>query len=421
MKYFSMLYNRRLLVYNGEYYFPADGNMSEDGTDMEKLYETFPYLRDFEAVVTAAGPGRDGHYMVELDRTAFYPEGGGQPSDVGTLNGIFVLHVSEKDGRVIHETAGPLAVGERVCGEIDWDRRFSNMQSHSGEHLVSGLIHRRFGYDNVGFHMGRDEVTVDFNGVMTQDQMLEIERQANRMIYDNLPLKVMYPSKDELAAMDYRSKKEIEGQVRLVEIPGADLCACCGTHVEKTGEIGLVKLTGMIRYKGGVRISMLCGMRALEDYERRQEQTRQISVLLSAKPETIVDAVERLKAESADKDARLAELGRRLMELKCFALPDSDAPLFAAGDLLPQQLRQYANLLMESGKGSVILAAVPVPSGIQYVLASHSRDVRPLAKELNQRFSGKGGGSAGMVQGNVKGTEREIGEAFLELAAKEGV
>ena len=210
-----------------------------------------------------------------------------------------------------------------------------------------------------------------------------------------------------------RSKKEIEGQVRLVEIPGADCCACCGTHVERTGEIGMVKFTGMINYKGGVRISLLCGMRALEDYERKQEQIRQISVLLSAKQESLVEAVERMKQESAEKDGQMVGLYRQLFGLKCSAMAPGDSPLLVLEEgLSPVQLRQYANLLMEEGRGSVILALTPAKEGFHYVLASRTEDMRLLSKTLNGKLSGRGGGSPQMVQGSFAAGESMIRETF---------
>ena len=185
----------------------------------------------------------------------------------------------------------------QVHGEIDWDRRFSNMQNHSGEHLVSGLIHQTFGYDNVGFHMGRDEITIDFNGPIGPDQLLEIERRANRMIWENLPIAVMYPSGQELASMDYRSKKEIEGQVRLVEIPGADCCACCGTHTAFTGAVGQIKILAAENYKGGVRLSIVCGGRALEAAQAMRARQAEIGALLSAKASETANAVHRVYDE----------------------------------------------------------------------------------------------------------------------------
>ena len=231
---------------------------------MNKLYYDSAYIKEFEAQVLSCQEGKKG-WEITLSATAFYPEGGGQPADTGLLGNVRVTDVHEKDGQVVHYTDGPLPVGEMVRGVIDWDRRFQHMQEHSGEHLVSGLIHQRFGYDNVGFHMGTDEVTIDFNGVLEWGDLMAIEEKANGMIWENLEISAVYPEKDELDAMEYRSKKELTGAVRIVSIPGGDVCACCGTHVERTGEIGLVKFLSMIHYKGGVRISLLCGKRAGED------------------------------------------------------------------------------------------------------------------------------------------------------------
>ena len=269
---------------------------------MNKLYYDSAYIKEFEAQVLSCQEGKKG-WETTLSATAFYPEGGGQPADTGLLGNVRVTDVHEKDGQVIHYTDGPLPVGEMVRGVIDWDRRFQHMQEHSGEHLVSGLIHQRFGYDNVGFHMGTAEVTIDFNGPLEWADLMAIEEKANGMIWENLEISAVYPEKDELDAMEYRSKKELTGAVRIVSIPGGDICACCGTHVERTGEIGLVKFLSMIHYKGGVRISLLCGKRAVEDYERKRDQVQRISVLLSARPGEIARAVEKLK----DEDAKLQE------------------------------------------------------------------------------------------------------------------
>ena len=194
---------------------------------MNKLYYDSAYIKEFEAQVLSCQEGKKG-WEITLSATAFYPEGGGQPADTGLLGNVRVTDVHEKDGQVVHYTDGPLPVGEMVRGVIDWDRRFQHMQEHSGEHLVSGLIHQRFGYDNVGFHMGTDEVTIDFNGVLEWGDLMAIEEKANGMIWENLEISAVYPEKDELDAMEYRSKKELTGAVRIVSIPGGDVCACCG-------------------------------------------------------------------------------------------------------------------------------------------------------------------------------------------------
>ena len=261
-----------------------------------RLFYEDVYIQEFEAIVLSCEE-KDGKYHVILNATAFYPEGGGQPYDMGILGGAHVTAVHDVKGEIVHYTDAPLAVGETVTGEINWDRRFQNMQGHSGEHLVSGLIHAKYGYDNVGFHMGSEEITIDLNGTLTWDELLEIEKKANRMIWENLEISAVYPEKDELDAMEYRSKKELTGDIRIVSIPNGDTCACCGTHVAKTGEIGLVKFLTMIHYKGGVRISLLCGEEAVMDYEKKREELQKISVFLSAKAGKTADAVEKLKNE----------------------------------------------------------------------------------------------------------------------------
>ena len=235
---------------------------------MKKLYYDSAYIKEFEGTVLSCRKGKKAYEAV-LDQTAFYPEGGGQPTDTGILGGIRVLEVHEKNGEVIHYLEQPLTVGQTVKGVIDWENRFIHMQEHSGEHLVSGLIHAKYGYDNVGFHMGAEEVTIDFNGLIEWDDLMEIEHKANSMIWENLEIYADFPAKEELEHLDYRSKKELNGDVRIVKIPGGDICACCGTHVKRTGEIGLVKFLSMIHYKGGVRISLLCGKRAVEDYRQK--------------------------------------------------------------------------------------------------------------------------------------------------------
>lgn len=383
---------------------------------MEKLYYADSYTQSFDATVTTCTPTPQGRFLVALDQTAFYPEGGGQPYDTGTLGGANVLEVHEKDGKILHTTDAPLKPGTAVTGRIDWGRRFSHMQNHSGEHILSGIIHRRFGYDNVGFHMGSDAVTVDFNGVITPEELLEVETAANRLIYENVPVITTYPSQEELRAMDYRSKKELSGEVRIVTIPEGDICACCGTHVKTTGAIGIIKTTGMINYKGGVRISMLCGKDALADYRKRQNQVTDISHLLSAKADAVTEAVAKLKAESSEKDMLINRLYQEIFAAKTESLPDSSEPLcLFEENLNPVQLRQFCTLLYEQKKGIVVAVCSWNGTAYQFALGSGSVDVRQISKTLNQQLGGRGGGSSLMVQGMWSATEDEIRSAVSAI------
>ena len=381
---------------------------------MNKLYYDSAYIKEFEAQVLSCQEGKKG-WEITLSATAFYPEGGGQPADTGILGNVRVTDVHEKDGQVIHYTDGPLPVGEMVRGVIDWDRRFQHMQEHSGEHLVSGLIHQRFGYDNVGFHMGTDEVTIDFNGTLEWADLMAIEEKANGMIWENLEISAVYPEKDELDAMEYRSKKELTGAVRIVSIPGGDVCACCGTHVECTGEIGLVKFLSMIHYKGGVRISLLCGKRAVEDYERKRDQVQRISVLLSARPGEIARAVEKLKDEDAKLQEKLVAAYDKLLASEVRGIKEGDGDIFILEpDFEAIQLRHLVNRLLEEKKGRTVLALGGATEGsFLYVLGSRDGDMRRLSRELNGLLNGRGGGSAQMAQGTFFATKEQL-QAILK-------
>lgn len=374
---------------------------------MRKLYYESPYKREFEATVLSCVKGKRG-YEVVLNETAFYPEGGGQPADTGTIDGIPVSDVHEKDGVVVHYAEGELPVGKNVKGVIDWERRFSLMQEHSGEHLVSGLIHSAFGYDNVGFHMGADEVTIDLNGVLEWKDLMEIEEKANEIIWENREIYAGFPPKEELEAMEYRSKKELTGDVRIVRIPGGDTCACCGTHVARTGEIGLVKFLSMMHYKGGVRISLLCGKRAVEDYEKKRSQVQKVSNLLSAKPDEIAGAVEKMKQETVRLQEKLSGCYHALIESRVKTMEKSEGNLCLFEENFgSQQLRQLVNRALEEKKGKNVLALSEIPEGgFQYVLGSQDEDMRLLSRELNQALNGRGGGSMQMAQGTFF-TEKE--------------
>lgn len=387
--------------------------------DQNRLYYATPYVKTFMCTVESCVQNKKGTWDAVLNQTAFYPEGGGQPSDTGTLNGVKVLHVSEKGETIIHELEAPLEEGTLAEGVIDWQKRYDNMQQHTGEHIFSGLVHKHFGYDNVGFHMGTDEVTVDFNGVLTQEQLDDLEDGANQLIYDNVPVHVFYPSEEELAQLDYRSKKELTGAVRIVEIPGGDICACCGTHVETTGEVGIIKLRTMINYKGGVRISMLCGRRALVDYRERLKDEIRISNLLSAKLALVPEAVEKLKNEIQEKDFANGRLWQQLLEKKAESYPESNDILAVFEEnLSPVQLRQLATMLYEKKKGKIagVFSGKEEEQLYQYALGSSQADMRKLSKAMNGALNGRGGGSNLMAQGSFKASAAEIREVLIREA-----
>ena len=382
----------------------------------EKLFYEDSHIAEFEAQVlscTAAGSG----YEVELDRTAFFPEGGGQYADTGMLGGVRVTDVQERDGRVLHMTDGPLDAGMRVAGRIDWEDRFMKMQQHSGEHIVSGLVHARFGYNNVGFHLGTEDCTMDFSGVLTEGQLMEIEREANRAVWKDLEIETLYPTEEELKNLKYRSKIEIEGQVRIIVIPGYDVCACCAPHVKRTGEIGLIKLTHMQHYKGGVRVTMLCGSRALADYGIKQAQAREISALLCAKVNETAEAVSQLKDENNALKYAAAGLEKKLVRCHAEMIPANEEPVcIFTDDLGGESMRGLMNLVLEDGHLLCAVLHGNEADGYRYVMGSRTVDMRVFAKGFNSDFNGRGGGSTEMVQGTVKGDPDMIRAWIIEKA-----
>lgn len=381
----------------------------------ELLYYKDSHLYSFDAVVLSCEQKND-FFLISLDKTAFFPEGGGQFGDIGSLTivdspatVIPVFDTHEKDSTVFHYTKAPIPLGTKVHGEVDWDTRFSRMQQHSGEHIVSGLIHQCFGFDNVGFHLGDGEVTLDFNGVLTKEELVQIEQKANTVIWKNLPIKILYPTKEELSSMEYRSKIEIQGQVRIVSIPDVDTCACCAPHVFFTGEIGIVKLIDLQSHRGGVRITMLAGNRALTDYQKKEQNVKSISVLLSSKEDFVYEAVEKLKEEQFKLNGRLMQMQEaQIQRIALQYQPDCDSICLFENELDPVFSRELVNLLTAKSKGIVSVFHGTDQNGYRYIIGSSSADVRPFCKELNQAFQGKGGGKAEMVQGSLVALQKDI-------------
>ena len=381
----------------------------------QKLYYEDPFLREFPATVQTCEPSKDG-WRVTLDCTAFYPEGGGQPADHGALGGVRVTDVHERDGVVFHTCDGPVEPGAMVMGTIDWARRFDHMQQHSGEHIISGILCEKFHCDNVGFHLGAETVTIDYNAGISWDQALEAERLANEAVWADRPVEISCPLPEELAELNYRSKKELTGKVRIVTFPGADCCACCGTHVLQAGQVGIIKVLSCQKFREGVRLEILCGRRAMDYLSQVYTQTRTIAQRLSVKPRDAAAAVERLEAELSAARAAQAHL-----EETAFAAIAKEHA--GQGDILlfqppmkPDSIRRLADAAARTCGG---LAAVFAGEGEKYAYAlvrPDGGDIAPLVRELNRTLQGRGGGRSGFAQGSVQAARREI-ETFF---AKQG-
>jgi len=381
--------------------------------ETKKLYYENCYLKTFTAKVIECQMQEE-TYAVVLDRTIFFPEGGGQPADIGVLNTVNVLDVHENGKKIVHTTDRPLEVGTTVTGGIHWPHRFALMQQHSGEHIVSGIVHRLFGFDNVGFHMGSKAVTVDFNGELDEENMALVEYLSNEAVYRNLPIQISYPSPEELAELNYRSKKELTGQVRIVTVPDYDVCACCGTHVAHTGEIGMIKLVSAQRYKGGTRVSLQLGSKARADYTEKAQNVNAISVLLSSKQEDVLSAVEHLLSENNALKQEAVLMHEQIFEAKASLVENGTKNIcLFEKNLMPNDLRKLCLLLCERVSGTAAVFSANDKAGYQYALGNRNEDVRPLGKELNQMFHGHGGGSKELVQGSVTATQDEL-ERFFE-------
>lgn len=381
--------------------------------EMNELFYRDEYAREFDAEVISCQKGKKG-YEVVLSDTAFYPEGGGQPADRGTLGQVNVLDVKRRNGEILHITDAPLEPGMTVHGVLDWERRFDHMQQHSGEHILSGMVHAQFGYDNVGFHMNDEVVTVDFNGPITWEEAMELEDKVNAYIWTDAESRELYPSEEELKAMNYRSKIELKGKVRLVEYPGADLCACCGTHVAHTGEIGLMKILSVSRHKDGVRMEMLFGGRAMKDYDRKHLLNTEFSCRLSAKPYETGEALQRVLDEMNAMKFRMQAMNERYYAMRATSIPVGEPVIFFNEPGMSMvEIRKFCDYLISTGKVKTAMIISPKDKeSVNYVMGSADLNMRDVGKLLNEELHGRGGGRPEMVQGSFQAEAKAVEQAF---------
>ncbi len=375
-----------------------------------KLYYEDAFMRAFDAKVLSCEPLKKG-FAVVLDQTAFYPEGGGQPCDFGTLNDARVRDVQEKDGVIVHTCDKELSVGETVHGEIEWQRRFDHMQQHSGEHIVSGMLCSTYHCDNTGFHMGNDSVIIDYNADIPWEGVLEIEARANAYIWENHPFEVLWPNAEELKALPYRSKKELTGAVRITSFPGADMCACCGTHVALSGQVGLVKFIGWQKFRDGVRLELLCGERAVRYLAANWEQNRAIGQALSVKPDKTFAAVERLQNELLTVKAKADKLEEDAFAQIAASYKDAGDILLVREDMTSDGVRRLCDAVSAQCGGRCAVFAGS-DGAYKYAIIHAGQDIRAMVKDMNAALSGRGGGRDGFAQGSVSATADEIRAFF---------
>lgn len=378
-----------------------------------RLFDENAYLAEFESTVLSCEKTEKG-FSVILDATAFFPEGGGQFPDMGTINGIEVLDVQEdKEGVIRHLLANEIPAGEKVAGKIDWLRRFDFMQQHSGEHIFSGIAHEKYGAANVGFHLGLYETTIDLDVPLGEEQISEIETLVNEAVYKNIPIEISYPSEEELEVLPYRSKKKLTGKIRIVTVPGYDICACCGTHVKTTGEIGIVKITAFQNYKGGTRLFMLCGKRAFMDYLSKNRDVIKVTNSLSVKPEELCMAVKRLENEITEHKIYESALKKELFELKAEKLGTGEKICVFEKNLSPDELRRYCLTLTENFKIAGVFCGED--GNYKYAVSSKTENCSAFAKEMNAVLNGRGGGKPELIQGGCSAKAEEIEDFFNKL------
>ena len=382
-------------------------------TKTQRLFDIDPKTCEFDAVVLSCEAREDCRFDVVLDKTAFFPNEGGQACDSGTLGGVRVLSVDERGGVIVHTLDAALSVGEAVHGSIDWEPRFRRMQNHTGEHIISGLVFKIYGYNNVGFHLGAFDVIADFDGELTETDIRRIERLANDVVFACRAVKATYPEPCELEKIAYRSKLDITEGVRIVEIEGVDMCACCAPHVENTGEVGLIKILDFLRYKGGVRVHMQCGLDALDDYNARCEQIRRVSMAISAKQGEIADGVDRLIEEQSRLRGEIAALKRELLAYKLERIECTEKSICIFDDMTDMlAARNFVNEAVGKTARVCALFCGNDDAGYKYIMASNTVDLKANMAQINTAIGGKGGGSPRMIQGSCAAKREEIEKYF---------
>ena len=380
---------------------------------MRKLYYDNCMLREFSATVTGCEESEKG-WRVTLDATAFYPEGGGQACDLGTLDGVAVTDVQEEGEAVIHLCSQALEVGKTVSGIIDWQRRFDLMQQHTGEHILSGLINSKFGWHNVGFHVGKDVMEVDFDGPISPEEVQWLEEQANRVIWEDMAVKCFVPDEEELEKTVYRSKRRLPWPVRIVQVPGIDSCACCGVHTATTGQVGLIKILSCTKFHSGVRLELVCGGRAYRYTAAVFEQNRQISQLLSAKPLETAQAAARLVQTLGEEKLRAANLQKQVFDSIAESYVNQENVVHFEEKLSGGEVRQLTEKIAAKCKGFAAVFAGE-DGAYTYCLGCPGGDLRQLGKGLNQTLNGRGGGKPDFQQGSVAADRQAILAFFADL------
>ena len=377
----------------------------------EKLYYSDAYIKEFEASVLYVNAIGE-YYDVVLDKTAFFPEEGGQYSDTGYIGGAEVFDVKEIDGVIHHYTKSALNVNNCVHCAINFNERFDKMQQHTAEHIISGIFHSLYGVENTGFHLGAELVTLDTSRPITKNELFYVEKLVNEAIQKNVKVTAYFPSADELSSIEYRSKLDLKENVRIVNIEGYDCCACCAPHVAFSGEIGLLKFVSSVKHKGGSRITMLAGMRAYDYVAKLFEEASGVSVLLSAPVTDISKETEKLLSSKEQLAFKLSSLAKDMANLIAESIEPIDKNLVLYYPALDfDALKVLMNLVKEKVEGTLV-GLVGEEGSYRYIIMSDSSDFQEIVKNANSALLGRGGGRAPMASGSFGATLAEIKNHF---------
>lgn len=388
--------------------------------NLNEIFYQDSYLKEYDTKVVRCVEEK-GLYKVVLEETIFYPEGGGQSCDLGKIGNANIVQVKREKDEIVHYVDTALESEQNVHLTLDWARRYDHMQNHTGEHILSGIIQKLYGYENVGFHMDEEKIQADYDGVLTAENIEEIESKINEVIHQNIPVVETYPSNEELVNLEYRSKKELTGKVRIISIDGVDICACCGTHVKSTAEVNLIKILSFEKHKTGTRIEMKCGVRAFQDYKMKHDQNTELFQLFSSKPDGVASAVKKQNEEYRALQKQFVDLANVYLNQRVESFKSTD---FIVDILdLPitvQSLREYVNAL--TSKASVVCVLTKKEDRYFYLLASQNENVSAISKKMNQVFNGKGGGKDHFAQGSIIGKEEDLEQGISTIIReREGV
>ena len=376
----------------------------------EKLYEQNSHLKEFSATVLSCEK-REENFAVVLDKTAFFPESGGQIGDKGHIGKVFVFDTQIENGIIYHFTNEEVTVGETLDCRIDWYTRFQNMQNHSGEHIISGLVHKHFGFDNVGFHLSRNEMTLDFNGFLDEHDLEKIEYLANNAIFENVPFRAYFP--ENFKELEYRSKLDLTENVRIVEIEGIDRCACCAPHVDSAAEIGVIKILNCIKNKGGVRLFVKCGIQAIAYFDLLLKNAAKVSDMLCVKREETALGVEKQLEQMGELKFKNTDLKHRLINEKVNNFNnDCDITALFETDFDIKELQMYADKLYKTYGG--IRAIFSGSEGeYSFAICGEEKSLADLLEKLKESLNVRGGGRNSMIQGTIFATKEEILKIML--------